>query len=84
MIDPNRIAELLELVKEIWLRDPDLRFNQLIYNLQLGYSQQHGGIGQITEVEEDGFSRTGFDLFNLDDDSFIEYLKSIALNQQSK
>ncbi len=81
MRDPERIPELLELVKQIWLRDPDLRFNQLIYNLQYDYSQKNDGLGQVKEVEGDGFTRVGFDLFNLEDSSFIEYLHAVASSE---
>jgi len=59
-------------------KDPDLRFNQLIYNLQWGYSQKNGNAGQIKEVESDGFTRVGFDLFNLEDNEFLAYLQKVA------
>lgn len=49
MRNPERIEELLELIKEIWCKNPDLRFNQLIYNLQYDYSQKNGGTGQVKE-----------------------------------
>jgi len=78
MRNPNRIRELLDLVNRIWLNDPDLRFNQLIYNLQSGYSHSNGEVGKITEPEVDGFARVGFDLFNLEDDLFLEYLRTVA------
>ena len=76
MRDPARIEELLNLLKELWLFDPDLRFNQLIYNLQNEYSYQNSGLGQIKEVESDGYERIGYDFFSLEDDNFIEYLKT--------
>lgn len=82
MRDPERIQELLDLVKEIWLREPDLRFNQLLYNLQRGYSQKNGGVGQIKEIEADDLTRIGFDFFNLEDNSFIEYLRSVVSNEE--
>ncbi|TDF35470.1 hypothetical protein EYS14_18805 [Alteromonadaceae bacterium M269] len=77
----DRIPETLGLIERIWEKDPDLRFNQLIYNLQRGYSQENKDIGKIEEVIDDGFSRVGFDLFNLEDDSFIEYLRKQVANQ---
>ncbi|MBF9002712.1 DUF1040 family protein [Vibrio sp. NFV-1] len=40
MRDPKRIEELLTLLNQIWMRNPDLRFNQLIYDLQSGFSQK--------------------------------------------
>lgn len=32
MRDPARINEVLELLREIWTLEPDLRLGQLIYN----------------------------------------------------
>lgn len=33
MRDPNRIPKMLDLLKEFWIRNPDLRLGQLILNL---------------------------------------------------
>jgi hypothetical protein len=76
MRDPERIEEILSLIKELWLKNPDLRFNQLIYNLQYDYSSKNESVGQIKAVDSDGYKRIGLDLFNLEDDSFIDYLRS--------
>jgi uncharacterized protein YihD (DUF1040 family) len=76
MRDPNRIHEMLMLLEQVWAKDPDLRFNQLLYNLQYGYSQSNGCVGQVKEVSSDGFERVGFDLFNLEDDDFINYVRA--------
>lgn len=78
MRDPSRIQELLKLLEQAWSRDPDLRFNQLLYNLQYGYTQSNGGIGQVKEYSSDGFERIGFDLFNLEDDDFINYVRTVV------
>jgi uncharacterized protein YihD (DUF1040 family) len=75
MRDQARIPELLELINKYWLKYPDLRFNQLIYLLQSEYSNKRNGIGQIKEVLEDGYEKIGFDLFHVEDDEFIDYLK---------
>ena len=83
MREPERIQEILDLINEIWQRSPDLRFNQLIYNIQYGYSQENGCAGQVKEVSADGFTRTGFDFFNLEDSNFTEYLRSVILNEES-
>lgn len=80
MRDPERIQEILALINEIWQRNPDLRFNQLIYNLQYGYSKKNGGAGQVNELSIDGFERVGFDFFNLEDSDFIDYLRTLPLN----
>jgi uncharacterized protein YihD (DUF1040 family) len=84
MRDSERILEILDLVKEIWLQEPDVRFNQLIYNLQYSYSQQNDGLGQVKEVCDDGFIRTGFDLFNVEDSSFIAYLQTMVSKEEKK
>ncbi|SHK08040.1 hypothetical protein SAMN02745181_3208 [Rubritalea squalenifaciens DSM 18772] len=74
MRDPARIERILLLIQEIWQRDPDMRFQQLIYVLQNKYSQTNSGYGIITETAEDGFQHTGFDMFNLEDDDLERFL----------
>lgn len=76
MRDPRRIEEILDLISQIWEKDPDLRFQQLVYNLQWDFSYRNGGLGKVEESELDGYKRIGFDLFNVEDDVFIEYLKT--------
>jgi hypothetical protein len=75
MRDPKRISEVLELIELIWKKDPDLRFNQLIYTLHSGYSQANDNVGKVEEVVDPTYSRIGFDLFNLEDETFIKYLR---------
>lgn len=38
--DPKRIPRILTLLFKIWEQQPDLRFNQLVQNLQSLYSQK--------------------------------------------
>ncbi|WP_419238512.1 hypothetical protein ACN08P_18000 [Photobacterium leiognathi subsp. mandapamensis] len=83
MRNPERITESLDLIKEIWLKQPDLRFNQLIYSLQQQYSELHGEKGQVKAVDQDGFAQIGFDLFNVEDDRFIEFLKNVSTRQNN-
>ncbi|TQV74103.1 hypothetical protein FLL45_14700 [Aliikangiella marina] len=75
MRDPERIDEILDLIGRIWKKYPDLRFQQLIYICQSEYSEMHKGLGKVESEEKDGFKRVGFDLFNLEDDQFLKYLK---------
>lgn len=75
MRDEGRINELLELIATIWSRDPDMRFNQLIYMLQSEFSRENGGEGAVEETVDQSYSRVGFDLFGLEDDRFIEFLQ---------
>ncbi len=80
MRDPERITVILDLLNQIWEKNPDLRFHQLLYILQSGFSQQHNNIGKVESAGEDGFARVGYDLFNVEDDTFMEYLQQIVKN----
>lgn len=75
MRDPERIDEILGLLGRIWKANPDFRFQQLIYILQSEYSEANGGIGKVESPEVDGFKKTGYDFFNLEDTSFQNYLQ---------
>ena len=75
MRDPERIDEVLKSIERIWKANPDFRFQQLIYILQSDYSEANSGVGKVVSEEIDGFRKTGFDLFNLEDDVFQNYLK---------
>ena len=81
MRDSNRIKEIFTLLEEIWIKNPDLRFNQFMYNLQRDYSNNHDGFGLVEANDADGFTKTGFDFFNLEDEEFIEYLRSLVVNR---
>jgi len=83
MRDPARIPEILNLINQYWLKHPDLRFNQLIYNLQYDFSEVNNGAGKIIERASDGFERVGFDLFNLEDDNFLDFLKTKTSNAKN-
>ena len=75
MRDPERIDEILELIGHIWKKYPDFRFQQLIYILQSEYSEMNKDIGKVEGEEIDGFKKVGYDLFNLEDDNFLQYLQ---------
>lgn len=81
MRDPKRIETTLSLLKELWSNNTDLRFNQLIYNLQREFSLENDGIGQITEISQEGIQHVGYDLFYIEDDIFIQFLER-KLTQQ--
>ena len=76
MRDPKRVDEVLNLVSRIWRANPDFRFYQLIYILQTEYSEKNGGVGKVVSPEIDGFAKTGYDFFNLEDDEFQKYLQT--------
>lgn len=70
MRNPERIDELLDLIRTYWKKYPDTRFHQLIHNLQAMYHAETGkGIKKIV----DGVAN--YDLYNLEDDVFILWLK---------
>lgn len=84
MRDPKRIEQILSLLQKIWEQQPDLRFNQLIHNLQFLYSKQNNDVGKRkVYVKEGEFQHDDYyvDLFYLEDDkreAFLnEYLSEI-------
>ncbi len=81
MRDPKRIETTLSLLKELWSNNTDLRFNQLMYNLQREFSLENDGKGQITEISQEGIQLVGYDLFYIEDDIFIQFLER-KLTQQ--
>ncbi|EHH2504894.1 TPA: DUF1040 family protein [Vibrio parahaemolyticus] len=81
MRDPKRIETTLSLLKELWSNNTDLRFNQLIYNLQREFSLENDGKGKITEISQEGIQHVGYDLFYIEDDIFIQFLER-KLTQQ--
>jgi len=72
---------ILDLLHQVWGLNAELRFQQLIYILQSGYSNKNRGIGKIDRINKDGFTETGYDLFNLEDEQFIKYLKEVIDNK---
>lgn len=42
----------------------------------------NSGLGKVESAEIDGLQQTGFDLFNVEDDNFLEYLKSKVENPE--
>ena len=78
MRSESRIAEIQALIESIWRASPDLRYMQLIYLLQRSYTQQHGKNGIVEAEDSDGFPKVGFDLFNVEDENLIRFLKQVA------
>lgn len=79
MRDPNRIKRILSLLQQIWEHQTDVRFNQLISNVQSLYSQENNSYGR-REVFTKNFidlERTSYlDFFYLEDDTWEEFLAS--------
>lgn len=77
MRDHRRIDRILTLLHKIWEHQPDVRFNQLISNLQFLYSQENNNMGrrQVYRKENVNFEETSYlDLFYLEDDKWEEFL----------
>lgn len=76
--DPKRIPRILTLLFKIWEQQPDLRFNQLVQNLQALYSQQNNNFGKRNFYEKDGeitYQNYYIDLFYLEDDQWEQFLR---------
>lgn len=74
MRDPSRIPIILDLLKQAWELDQDMRFMQLIFNLQANYSHKNNHTGLVEKIDKDGFSTRGFDLFNIEDKVIEKFL----------
>jgi hypothetical protein len=77
MRDPKRIPRILTLLFKIWEQQPDLRFNQLVQNLQSLYSQQNNDFGKRHFYEKNGeisYQNYYIDLFYLEDDQWEQFL----------
>ena len=60
--DPERIDSILSKLREVWMRDTDMRFGQLVYNLYW----------LMPETKKIGMN--GIDMFNVEDDVFERFL----------
>lgn len=84
MRDPARIQEMLRLIHEIWSKYPDVRFNQLIHNLQSEYTAQSKDWSKTLyeKIESPHMKTTIYhevtvnDLFSLEDDLFLRFLEN--------
>lgn len=81
MRNPKRISQVLYYINCIWQKQPDTRFNQLIHNLQWEYAHVNDAYKTELWEREDYKGIMSFrqhltvDLFNLEDDKFMEFLK---------
>ena len=88
MRNPERINQVLDLINQIWQKQPDTRFNQLISNLQWGYVSAGNAKTNTLYKKEEHDLITAYrmeehvDLFSVEDDKFIKYLESIAKEEQ--
>lgn len=78
MRDPKRIPKILTLMNKIWEQQPDLRFNQLVQNLQSLYSYKYQNDGKRHWYQKDGgmtCQNDVVDLFYVEDDQWEQFLK---------
>lgn len=52
MRNPDRIEPMLNIIKDVWKKNPDLRFGQLVYILFYGFESD------MFNVEDDVFFNT--------------------------
>lgn len=77
MRDKKRISRILTVLQEIWEYQPDVRFNQLVNNLQYLYSEQNKGYGKRPMVIKDGPNDVAthyLDFFYLEDEEWESFL----------
>lgn len=74
-----RIHRILSLLEKIWEQQQDVRFNQLVANLQHMYSIQNEGYGKKNVKELDFMGQeiesSYLDFFNLEDEEWEKFLQ---------
>lgn len=82
MRNPERIIYMMSVIEKIWQTHPDLRFNQLILNLQQEYRISNGVKNIIVYEKEEQNGIIAFKessipptLFHVEDDNFIDFLE---------
>ncbi|MBT2641740.1 hypothetical protein J7I80_05855 [Bacillus sp. ISL-41] len=82
MREKARIQRILSLLDTVWLQQPDVRFNQLISNLQHMYTVQNEGYGKRKMKEQDFWGKevdsSYLDFFYLEDTEWESFLESIV------
>jgi hypothetical protein len=84
MRDPERIERILDLIKQIWIKQPDSRFMQLMSNITWNYSAENNDA-----YKEYSYSKwetpkgilfnkdvVNVDLFHLEDDKLELFLQN--------
>lgn len=86
MREKERINRTISLLQRIWEQQSDMRFNQLISNLQHMYSSQNKGYGQRMLIEKGSFGEevksSYLDFFYLEDDKWEEFLQRMVDSQE--
>jgi uncharacterized protein YihD (DUF1040 family) len=91
MRNPRRINKLMVLLELIWQECPDIRFNQLIHNLQVEYNQDKSGVytRELWEKNEHRgivsyHQNPVTDLFYVEDEEFITFLEKKLVDNHKK
>ena len=86
MREKARIQRILSLIDVIWQQQPDVRFNQLISNLQHMYSAQNEGYGKRKMKEQDLLGEEDhasyLDFFYLEDIEWEAFLETIIAKEK--
>jgi hypothetical protein len=84
MREPERIERILNLIKQIWIKQPDSRFMQMMSNISWNYSaanndayKEYSYSKWETQKGDVIFNKdvANVDLFHLEDDKLEEYLQ---------
>jgi hypothetical protein len=84
MRNPERIERILNLLKQIWIKQPDSRFMQMMDNISWNYSANNNDYGRETGYSKwetpkgDVIFNQDFaivDLFYLEDDKLEKFLQ---------
>jgi hypothetical protein len=92
MRNPERIDRILNLIKEIWIQQPDTRFLQLVDNLTWEFSKQNNNKLHATVYKKEELSQ-GHGIafikdvvvngFHVEDSEFEKFLKEYLDKQKS-
>lgn len=87
MREKARIQRILLLLETIWQQQPDVRFNQLLSNLQHMYSVENEGYGTRKMKEQNLFGKevdsSYLDFFFLEDDKWEAFLVSLIVKEKA-
>jgi hypothetical protein len=84
MREPERIERILDLIKQIWIIQPDSRFMQMMSNISWNYSAENNNAGKEYSYSKwetpkgdviFNYDVASVDLFHLEDDKLEEFLQ---------
>lgn len=79
MRDKERIPLMLKEIERIWEKSPDLRFNQLMDVLSYEFVEEERKENHFFDMKY-----KGIDLFNVEDDTYLDWLKSFSFKNDKK